>query len=211
VAKKLYKVDEGFLASNVLALFDPDEAFPASDGGDSFFSDSAAFHFVSPDEIPRASGPAGQLPSSAMADLSSAAFHSEASASSDGALVHALASDTLVFKPLDAIQASVPPYAPGSDAPHLTVAELFAAGGAAELFASVGPESSAHPLPAYDSVLHTDAQAPSVVQAAATHAQAIGESPGLDPSGRPLPPYNSVLFESHAGTQAAQGDTLWFI
>jgi hypothetical protein len=218
VAKKLYNAAEGFLASKTLDLSLSDEAFLALDESvppadrPSFLVDSATFHFVSPDDVPRALGPGDQLPSYAMPDLPSTAFHAEASAS-DGALVHALASDTLVFKPLDAIQASVPPYAPGSDAPHLTVAELFATGGAAELFASAGPDSSAHPLPAYDSVLHTDTQTSSAVQAAATHAaaQATDQSPGLDPSGRPLPPYNSVLFDNHAATQAAQGDTLWFI
>jgi hypothetical protein len=216
VAKRLYKADEGFLTSKAFDLSLGDEAFLALDeaapvaGGHSFLSDSAAFHFVSPDNIPRALGPVDQLPSYAMLDLPSQAFHAEVPASANAALVHALASDTLAFKPLDAIQASVP-YAPGSDAPHLSIAELFAVGGAAELFASPGLDPSGNPLPAYDSVLHTDTQASSAVQAAATHAQAIGESPGLDPSGRPLPPYNSVLFDSHAGTQAAQSDTLWFI
>ena len=214
MAKKLYQADEGFLVSKTLDLSLGNEAFLALDeaappaAGPSFLVDSATFHFVSADDIPRALGPVDQLPSYAMPDLPSAAFQAEAPASSDGALAHALASDTLLFKAPDPIQPGVL-YA---DAPQLTVSELFAAAGGAELFASPGPDASGHPLPAYDSVLH-DGQAPSATQAAAAQAaaQATDQSPGLDPSGRPLPPYNSVLFDGHAAQQAAQSDTLWFV
>jgi hypothetical protein len=126
---------------------------------------------------------------------------------SDAAFVHAIESDALVFKSLDAIQATIP-YAPSNGASQPTVfPEPFAA---ADIFTSPGHDPSGHPLPAYNSVLH-DAQGPSATQAAATQAQALGESPGLDRFGHPLPPYNSVLFDTHAATQAASGDTLWFI
>jgi hypothetical protein len=100
---------------------------------------------------------------------------------SDAAFVHAVESDALVFKPLDAIQATVP-YAPSNGASQPTVfPEPFAA---ADIFASPGLDPSGHPLQAYNSVLH-DAPAPSATQAAATQAHALGESPGLDRFGTP--------------------------
>jgi len=213
VAKKLYNADAGFLASKALGLSLGEEAFLALDevasaaDSHSFFSDSSALHFRAPDNIPAALGPVLQsMPSYAMPDASHAGA---APILSDAAFVHAIESDALVFKPLDAIQATVPD-APSNGAFQPTVfPEPFAA---ADIFASPGLDPSGHPLPAYNSVLH-DAQAPSATQAAATQAaaQAIGESPGLDRFGHPLPPYNSVLFDTHAATQAASGDTLWFI
>jgi hypothetical protein len=187
VAKKINKADEGFLTSKILALLDPDETFSGFDEGGSFFSDSAALRFAGPDEIPNAPGIAGELPSHAMPDLSAGAFHTEASASVD-AFLQTLASDTLLFKFVTRIQtilSSAPEHATQSTVAEWQFAELFAQGSAA----GAG-----------------DAQAPSAVQAAATHAQTASEAPGLD-----LPGRLSVLFDAHAGAQAAQGDTLWFV
>lgn len=132
--KKLNTADEGFLASKILALFDPDEIFSGFDEGGSFFSDSAALHFANLHEIPNAPGTAGELPSYAMPDLSAGASHTEVSSSVD-ALLHSLASDTLLFKIIANFQtvlSSALEHPAQPTAPEWRFAELFAQGSAAD-------------------------------------------------------------------------------